>query len=84
MALLRDQDGNFYEASAEILNQLTQVEPPVAGDNFPASDYRWDPREGSAEGTEIAGYHWQPPAYHWQPTDYRWNPPQPTGGSAPS
>jgi hypothetical protein len=86
MAHLRDEDGNFYEVSADEVKKLKKVEPPVAGDYFPASDYRWDPRDGSDGGSGdapgVRPYHWQPPAYHWNPTDYHWNPPKPSGGAA--
>ena len=85
MALLRDEDGNFYEVSSDALKKLKKVEPPLAdGDAyFPASDYRWDPRDNPPGGAgEPSDYRWQAPAYRWRPTDYRWNPPQPPGGSA--
>jgi len=84
MVRLRDEDGNYYEVSAEALTKLEKVTPPVAdGDAyFPATEYRWDPRgdDGAAPGDPaVTPYHWQPAAYRWHPTDYRWHPPQPGG-----
>ena len=82
MVLVRDSEGQFYEVPDSALNGH-KVDPPLPDDDayFPASDYRWDPRDNPPDSAgEIAGYHWQPPAYRWRPTDYRWHPPRSTGG----
>jgi hypothetical protein len=68
MVLVRDETGRFFEVEVSIL-EGHEVEAPLHHHDasFPASAYRWDPRENPAEctdegaarqATDVVHYHW--------------------------